>query len=89
MDDQELERLARELATACDECDAGRLPGDEFSQMLDRAYAGKSDRERMRIHLRIAQLQGRTSFVMQSNGEIESSNDEAEALALRLTDKLA
>jgi hypothetical protein len=86
---EELDRLARELATACNECDAGRLAEDDFEQMLNHAIAGKSDEEKHQIHLRMAQLQGRSVFVLRSDGEIEATNDEAEAIARRLTDKLS
>ena len=89
MTNQDLDRLAQELATAYNECDAGRLSGDDFGQMLDRALAGKSKREIAQIHLRIAKLQGRTVAMLDPAGEIEATNDEAEVMARRALNKLS
>jgi hypothetical protein len=84
----ELEEEARELAFQCDECDAGRVSEEDFQRVIDRIFAGKTDREKARLLIRTRQLQGGHVFAIAQDGEIiGASSDEAEAMGRRLVGK--
>jgi hypothetical protein len=87
MTNEEINKVAAKLAAACDECDAGRLSERDFGRMLDRAYAGKSSNELMRIHIAMARCQGRDVAAISSDDEIVGSSDLAESFALRTLGK--
>jgi hypothetical protein len=82
---QELDKLARELATMCDECDVGRASVEDFERVVDHALASLSPRETGELIVRIARLQGRDVAVISQGGEISASSDLAESAARGMT----
>lgn len=56
MTEQELDRRARELDALMAEADADRVTEDEFRQAFERIHEGLSDRERVLVFIRTAQL---------------------------------
>ena len=88
MTDQELENMARELAAACDEYDAGRLSEDRYKAMLAFHGAALSDGDKARVLVRMRGIQGGCVVCVDGGGELIASNDEAEALGRRITDRM-
>jgi hypothetical protein len=78
--------MARELAAACDEYDAGRLSEDRYKAMLAFHGAWLIGPHKARLLVRMRGVQGGCVFCVDGNGELIAGNDEAEALGRRINE---